>query len=361
MPERRDKIHMMNRVLAVLIAVGAMPALAQSHVAFTAADYSRAEKFMSYNVNPLVDHNAARPHWLSDSGFWYRVTTGGGSEYVLVDPANGGRTPAFNHARLAATLSTASGTPFDAHRLPFSEIEFSDDMRSVSFDAAAKRWKCSRDGSLCVAEKEAAATTPRTDAPSPDKKRTAFIREYNVWVRDLATGKETQLTKDGIKDFGYATDNAGWSHSDRPIVAWSPDSKKTRDLPAGPARCRRNVPGENARWAIQSCEAWKYPLPGDAGGHHHPARDHRRRRPARGPTADARRPAPFIVVRRRRLPGGEWADVQWSADRTQLAFVSTSRDHKREQLRIADASHRRQCATCWKNPSPRSTNPATAA
>ena len=34
------------------------------------------------------------------------------------------------------------------------------------------------------------------------------------------------LTKDGVKDFGYATDNAGWTRSDRPIVLWSPDSKK---------------------------------------------------------------------------------------------------------------------------------------
>ncbi len=38
------------------------------------------------------------------------------------------------------------------------------------------------------------------------------------------------------------------------------------------------------------------------------------------------------------LAGGEWEDVQWSADHTQVAFVSTSRDHKREQLRIADAA-----------------------
>ena len=45
-------------------------------------------------------------------------------------------------------------------------------------------------------------------------------------MRDVATGGETQLTHDGVKDFGYATDNAGWSTSDRPIVLWSPDSRK---------------------------------------------------------------------------------------------------------------------------------------
>jgi dipeptidyl-peptidase-4 len=36
--------------------------------------------------------------------------------------------------------------------------------------------------------------------------------------------------------------------------------------------------------------------------------------------------------------GGEWADVQWSPDSTHLAFVSTSRDHRAENFRIADAS-----------------------
>jgi dipeptidyl aminopeptidase/acylaminoacyl peptidase len=36
--------------------------------------------------------------------------------------------------------------------------------------------------------------------------------------------------------------------------------------------------------------------------------------------------------------GGEWADVQWDKDGAKLAFVSTSRDHKQETLRIADAT-----------------------
>jgi hypothetical protein len=45
-------------------------------------------------------------------------------------------------------------------------------------------------------------------------------------VRDTASGKETQLTKDGVKEYGYATDNAGWIHSDNAILLWSPDSKK---------------------------------------------------------------------------------------------------------------------------------------
>src|SRR4029434_2684778 len=61
---------------------------------------------------------------------------------------------------------------------------------------------------------------------SPDGSKALFICDWNLWVRDVATGQEKQLTTDGVKDFGYATDNAGWAASDRAILLWSPDSKK---------------------------------------------------------------------------------------------------------------------------------------
>ena len=46
-------------------------AVAQQQKALTASDYARAEKFMGYNTNPLVDHSV-QPAWLADGRFWYR-------------------------------------------------------------------------------------------------------------------------------------------------------------------------------------------------------------------------------------------------------------------------------------------------
>src|SRR5258708_37456651 len=57
--------------------------------ALTAADYARAETFMTYNTTPLVLRSGVRAAWLpGDPGdrFWYRVTTEKGVEVVLVDP-----------------------------------------------------------------------------------------------------------------------------------------------------------------------------------------------------------------------------------------------------------------------------------
>src|SRR5580704_14461920 len=94
----------------------AAPARAQQRV-LTAADYARAEKFMGYNTTPLVTgviggggRGGRGVNWLPDERFTYSLTTGDGTEFILVDPAKGTRAPAFDHAQVAAALSAAAGT-----------------------------------------------------------------------------------------------------------------------------------------------------------------------------------------------------------------------------------------------------------
>ncbi len=269
---------------AVLTLALALPSFSQSRT-LTASDYARAEKLLGYNTNPLVLHAPARPVWLPDDRFWYRVTTEKGNEVVLVDPVRGTR-------------------------------------------------------GACDAQQEVqCAPLPRAEANSvlsPDRKGAAFIRDFNLWVRDVASGKETQLTKDGVKDFGYATDNAGWIRSDRPVVLWSPDSKKI-------ATFQHDARGVGEMYLVHTAvghptlEAWKYPLAGD------------------DKIVQISRVIIDVdnarVVRLDMPPDphrsslcdhvqcdGPFADVQWSSDSTQLAFVSSSRDHKRATLRVADAA-----------------------
>jgi len=306
----------------------------QNPVALTAADYARAEKFMGYNTTPLVFGASGRPGWMANGRFWYEVPRENGPEFLVVDPAKGGvRTPAFGHARLAAALSSASGTQLEGGRLPFQAIDLSDDGKSVSFSATGKRWKCTLDNYRCAAD----SSQPANAALSPDKKRAAFIRDYNLWVSEIATGSETQLTTDGVKDFGYATDNAGWTKSDRPILLWSPDSRKIATF----QQDQRGV-GEmylvNTTVGHPKLEAWKYPLPGDdvVTTIQRVVIDVDSKRVTRLKIApDQHRSTLCDHVACR---GSEWVDVQWSPDGSRLAFVSTSRDHKQERLREADAA-----------------------
>ena len=288
----------MNRVGFVLVSLClvfvASPAFGQRTVqTFTAADYERAEKMLGYNTGQLVDRGNLRDlRFLPNGRFTYNVLTPTGREYVLINPADGARQTAGDPAALGITPPTGGGG---------------------------------------VGRRNAAEAVV-----SPDGKLAAYIKDWNLWVRDVANGKETQLTTDGVKDFGYATDNAGWIHSDRAILIWSPDSKKI-------ATFQQDQRGTGDMYLVSTSvghptlEAWKYPLPGD-------------------PTittiqrviVDLSGPK---MIRLKTPPdqhrstqcddvscGGGWDDVYWSQDGKTLAYVSTSRDHKQENLRIADAA-----------------------
>jgi dipeptidyl aminopeptidase/acylaminoacyl peptidase len=311
-------------------------------VAVTAADYQRAEKFLPYNATPLVFHKV-RATWLPGDRFWYRDSGPEAIEFVMFDAAHGTRQPAFDHEQVAAALSAAAGKRYEAAHLPFMTFEFSPDEKAISFALRGQNWKCDLRANRCALEPKAHETGAEEvpEAESPDGKTAAFIRDWNLWVRDVASGKETQLTNDGVKDFGYATDNAGWIHSDRPILLWSPDSKKI-------ATFQQDQRGDGEMYLVETrighpkLEAWKYPLPGDevvttiqrviidlSGGLD-------RAKVIRLQLApDQHRSTLCDDVSCR---DGQWTDVEWSPDATHLAFVSTSRDHKHETLRVADAA-----------------------
>jgi dipeptidyl aminopeptidase/acylaminoacyl peptidase len=281
-------------VLAALVAAVAPMRAQQAPRALTEGDYARAEKYMTYNTSPLVLRSGVRPTWLPDGRFWYRVTTENGSEAFLVDPVKATKVPCTLPACAAGGGRGAADAPAPG----------------------------------------GGRGATRLDVPSPDGTRSVFIREWNLWVRDTASGRETQVTKDGLKDFGYATDNAGWTRSERPIVAWSPDSKQVATF----QQDQRKV-GEmylvSTKVGHPDLQAWKYPLPGDETV----AMIHR-------VVVDV---TSGNVVRFKMEPDqhrstlcdnlacrGEWGDVQWAPDAKSVAFASTSRDHRKTTLRVAD-------------------------
>jgi dipeptidyl-peptidase-4 len=327
----------MHKCLVLLASLlVAIPALAQQHPALSAADYARAEKFLGYNATPLVSGAGVRPTWLPDGRFWYRNTIPQGVELIMVDPARKTRARAFDQGRLAAALSAAAGTRYDSLRLPITQFDFSADKQSITFETAGRRWTCGVQADRCTGVPAARGGGRRDSELSPDGSRAAFIRDYNLWIREVATGKETQLTTDGVKDFGYATDNAGWVRSDRPVLLWSPDSRRI-------ATFQQDERAVGEMYVVETkvnhpvLQAWKYPLPGDSVIQMiHRVVIH----------LDAA--APRVV--RLKLPpdphrsttcdhilcDGSFADVEWSPDGRQLVLVSTSRDHRREDVRIAD-------------------------
>jgi dipeptidyl-peptidase-4 len=353
----KERIGLGSRILIIWLVslIAAAVAVASERAgqpprSLTAADYARAEKFMPYNVTPLVLRAGGRPTWLPGDRFWYRNTLEDeGSEFILVDPKRGTRAPAFDHAEVAAALSAATGKTYDATHLPFSTFDFSADGRTISFTAEGRRWSSDLKGESlkAIADVEAAPREKRRseggrpgadeqpEVRSPNGLLAVFIRDHNLWVREVSTKAEKQLTTDGVKDYGYATDNAGWLKSDRPVVAWSPDSKKIATF----QQDQREV-GEmylvETRVGHPVLQAWKYPLPGDKVVsmiervviHLDGPRTVRLKMPP-----DQHRSTFTDDIKART---GVMDDVQWSADGSRIVFVSTSRDHKREVVRQAD-------------------------
>src|SRR6185436_10019271 len=283
------------------IALCSSVVMAQQTPTVTTADYARAEKFLRESVVPLVSGMVSQPMWLTGDRLGYRSTArgGGGSQFILVDPAKG--------SRLVCSPET--------------------DRCGGALDP--------REVSRLLPQQRAAGARP--ESISPDGKKAAFIREYNLWMRDVASGKETQLTTDGIKDFGYATDNAGWVRSDRPVLRWSPDSRKIATFQQD-ERAVGEMYVVETRVSHPVLQAWKYPLPGDSviqmihrvvihldGTAPRVVRLQLPPDPHRSTTCD------HIFC------DGSFADVEWSPDGSRLVFVSTSRDHKHEEVRIADA------------------------
>jgi dipeptidyl aminopeptidase/acylaminoacyl peptidase len=333
---------------AVALAIGA-PLIAQQaapKAELTPEDYARAERFMGYNTTPLVFRTTVRPNWLPDDRFWYRVSVPGGAEFVLVDPARAAKEPAFDHPAVAAALSAAAKSTYTALTLPFNDFDYSADGAAIEFDAAKRRWRCDRAGTSCAALGDAQPNraanfsggpqAARNEVLSPDGTRAAFVRDHNLWVRDVQTRQEAQLTTDGEADFAYARNDAGWTRSETPVVVWSPDSKKI-------ATFRHDSRGVGEMYFVNTTvghptlTTLKYPLPGDDKIFmlERVVIDVEQKKVTKiDLPLDSHRSTLCDHI----VCGGQWADVQWSPDSSEVAFVSTSRDHKREDLRVADAA-----------------------
>src|SRR5690348_13859242 len=341
-------------LLAGALAFGTVQAHARQ---LTDADYARAVKFLPQSTDPLVDHDVQRVKWLDDTHFWYRDDDASGDHIMEMDVTTGKIAPAFDQAKLAAALGKARGKAMKATKWPARGFDFHV-LPGGDLDVQlGDNWfRCDLSGvGVCTARDKMLKTGNEPGALSPDGKLLAFVRDWNLWVRDLATGKETQLTTDGAQDYGYATQNAGWIHGDGAIVRWSPDSKRI----ASYRQDQREV-GDmytvDTRVGHPKLDAWKYPLPGDDKVFMiEPVVVDVARQFFDG-FNDTRSVASVEggVVRLKMAPEqrlstlcdtlacdeGEpyaWSDVKWAPDGKTLALIETSRNRQHETFRIADA------------------------
>lgn len=211
--------------VALVAAVAPFATFAQG----SPEEYQRALSVTELFGSKNVYNSDVNPVWLTGSGAhkcWYWTNTPDGWVFKLVDAKTRQVKPLFNRSRLALELAAALGTEVDSCKLVLGAMKVSEGADTLRFDNGGHHWTFAiASGKLSDGGVIPPAAPQRhwmeTDdekqfrpVASPDGKREAFMRDDNVWVRELPSGKARQLTLDGRPGRYYSA-----------YLQWSPDGR----------------------------------------------------------------------------------------------------------------------------------------
>lgn len=286
----------------------------------TVEDYNRAYALREkYNAKHVL-YAGVVPHWVDQtSAFWYVRQTEKGKEYVKVDAASNKRTALFDQQKMAAVLTEKAGREINAYNLPLQNCRLNISLDTLRFQLDGKFWAYSiknnrllDEGAIPSRGKERhwmEVDDEKEGSPvtSPDGKWTAFIKNDNVYVREVATGKEKQLSQDGTLSNYYSS-----------YIQWSPDSKSVVSCRIRPVEKRyvyyvESSPADQAQPKLHKQE---YAKPGD---------ELRFKVPCIFEVESGRRLIPSTELFSHQY---ELSGPMWNADSKAITFEYNERGHK---------------------------------
>lgn len=286
----------------------------------TVEDYNRAYALREkYNAKHVL-YAGVVPHWVDQtSAFWYVRQTEKGKEYVKVDAASKKRTALFDQQKMASALTEKAGREINAYNLPLQNCRLNISLDTLRFQLDGKFWAYSiknnrllDEGAIPSRGKERhwmEVDDEKEGSPvtSPDGKWTAFIKNDNVYVREVATGKEKQLSQDGTLSNYYSL-----------YIQWSPDSKSVVSCRIRPVEKRyvyyvESSPADQAQPKLHKQE---YAKPGD---------ELRFKVPCIFEVESGRRLIPSTELFSHQY---ELSGPMWNADSKAITFEYNERGHK---------------------------------
>ena len=136
----------------------------------TLEDYRRAQA-LQQKAKGLVIGSPGPVNWMNNADhFWYTRSVKGGTEFVIADADAGTKKLAFDHDRLAAAISTATGHPYTGLMLPFAPatggrpaprtgalattapLVFSDGEKTLQFGVGGSLYMCVLSDYRCAKE-----------------------------------------------------------------------------------------------------------------------------------------------------------------------------------------------------------------
>ncbi len=218
---------MFKRILFILLAsVFTTGASFNVSAQVKLVDYQRADSIMK--LNDRIYNQVNSVNWIdSTSVFWYAVKNREGMAYTMIDAAKATRKPAFDVAKLVEQLNKQSGVKATAKSLQLQKLKFDLKANKFQFLFDKKYFTYNLKSYALVKDSVAKPSGPNpywnegfdelSNKPvtSPDSTWVAFIKNYNVYVRNKKDSKEIQLSFDGSAGDFYSS-----------YFSWSPDSKK---------------------------------------------------------------------------------------------------------------------------------------
>jgi dienelactone hydrolase len=234
----------------------------------TADNYKRADE-IGKTVAEKVFNGNVRPIWIgATNSFLYENYTADGIEYWIVNSNNLTKKKAFDQKKFIGTFESVTGKKAEVGKLPIRNLIFSERLGSFAFIYENYNWICNlkdynivKRDRVAVRERQGGWDWGFRDelgndpVNSPDKKWTAFIRNFNVFIRSNDDKKEYQLSFDGGVGEYYSS-----------YFKWSDNSKKLISYRVKPAE-------KHMIYYIESSPedqlqpkhyAYEYQKPGDA-------------------------------------------------------------------------------------------------
>ncbi|MBQ4913821.1 DPP IV N-terminal domain-containing protein [Maribacter sp. MMG018] len=194
----------------------------------TLKDYKKAMAVDSLFRNKVFNVPSAF-RWSGDTTLWYVNNTKEGKEYMLVDPLQKKQKKCFDHDVLAKLLSVKFNKQVDPKNIDIKELDFNDHRTEVEFVFEDARISYNIEkGTLTLLEEVESKRKKKNEywgnrfdetsnlpVFSPDSTRVAFVKNNNLYIKDIGTEIETQLSYDGAPGFFYSS-----------YIKWSPDGEK---------------------------------------------------------------------------------------------------------------------------------------
>lgn len=221
------KLHKTICVILTLF-LGIIHSFAQG----TLAEYKKSIAIDSLFKNKI--YNTPKVfRWVGNDYFWYINPIAKGKEYWVFDTQQQKQHLAFDHSRLATSLSKVLGKEVSPYQLSLDSLEFNKDFSILTFVAENQKIVCNLTSYQFTKINPSQAKSllnnnywgnffdERSNKPviSPDSSYTAFIKNDNLFVRNRKTKEEIQLSYDGSKGFYYSS-YLQWSPNSQQIMAY---------------------------------------------------------------------------------------------------------------------------------------------